>query len=327
MIKQQKLEDLITESIPSKPLRTGWNVFKCLLCHDYKDRAGFKFDGGCVGFNCWNCGKTGKYEEYSGEMSRNMRGILNAHGIEDSEIDNVVNSAFFHKQEGEAKITLSSLTKVNTATPPVKLPPKTFKLGSTEEGMDLQQRIANYLVDRCVNFDKYQFFFSLDPRMKDRVIIPFYRNGSLIYWQARSIDPNEKKRYDNPTASREAVIFNFDQLHSYNPAPLLVCEGAFDAMMFDGIAVLGSKLSDAKLELMSKSNRRLVFVIDKDKNGGQFATSVLKCGWEITFAPGGASDINKSVQRFGLSWTARELIKNVPADQASAQIAISFNCK
>lgn len=327
MIKQQKLEDLILESINLRPTSTGWYTCKCVLCHDYKDRGGFKFDGGAVGYSCFNCGKTGKYEEYSGEMSKSMRRILNAFGVDDSSISSVVNSAFFNKKEETGKITLGALQKVNTATPPVKLPLKSFKLGETDEGLDLQERIVDYLVNRCIDFDKYQFFFSLDPRMKDRVIVPFYRNGNLIYWQARSIDPNEKKRYDNAIVSRDAVIFNFDQLQSYSPTPLLVCEGIFDAMMFNGIAVLGSKLSEAKVELLAKTNRRLVFVIDKDKNGASFADSVIRAGWDITFAPDGAADLNKSVQRFGRSWTARQLIKNIPADEASARLAIAFNCK
>lgn len=327
MIKQQKLEDLIFESIPLSSTSTGWHTCKCPLCSDYKDRGGFKFDGGTVGYSCFNCSKTGKYEEFSGEMSKNMRRILNTFGIDDSDIDVVVNSAFFHKKEETSKITLSALQKVNTTTPPIKFPPKTFKLGETAEGLEMQGRIVEYLASRAIDFEQNQFFFSLDPRMYNRVIIPFYRNGNLIYWQARSVDPNEKKRYDNPHVSRDAVIFNMDQLNTFSPVPLLVCEGPFDAMMFDGVAVLGAKLSEAKVELLAKSNRRLVFVIDKDKNGAQFAESVLRAGWEITFAPDGAADINHAVQRFGRSWTARQLIKNIPADHSSAQLAISFNCK
>lgn len=326
MIKQQKLEDLILESIHLSPTSTGWHVCKCQLCHDYKERGGFKFDQGQVGYSCFNCGKTGKYEEFSGELSKNMRRILNAHGIDDTDINNVINSSFFKKEEATTKITLAALTKVNTNTPPTKLPAKSFRLGGVEEHLDIQQKIADYLIDRHVDLD-YPFYFSLEERMKDRVIIPFYRNGQLIYWQARSLLDDEKKRYDNAAVSRDAVIFNFDQLQTFNPLPLLVCEGVFDAMMFNGIAILGSKLSDAKLELLSKSNRRLIFVIDKDKNGAHLAEEVLRMGWEITFAPQGASDVNRSVQRFGKAWTARQLIKNIPTDLASASLAISFNCK
>ena len=327
MINLQRLEDLILESIPLTPISTGWHTCRCQLCNDYKDRAGFKFDAGQVGYSCFNCGKTGTYEEFSGEMSRNMRRILTTYGIDDSAISAVVNSAFFNKKEETSKITLTSLKKVNTTTPPVKFPNKTFHLGETTDQLDFQQRIVDYLVKRSIDLDAWSFYFSLDPRFKDRVIIPFYRNGSLIYWQARALDDKEKKRYDNPSVSRDAVMFNMDQLTKHAAAPLFVHEGAFDAMITNGLGTLGSKLSDAKLELLDKSSRRKIFVIDKDKNGASFAEAVLQAGWEITFAPDGASDVNHSAQRFGRSWTIRQLIKNIPKDDASARLAISFNCK
>jgi DNA primase len=90
---------------------------------------------------------------------------------------------------------------------------------------------------------------------------------------------------------------------------------------------LGSTFNEAKLELLSKTNRRLVFVIDKDPNGAHLAESVLKAGWEITFAPDGAEDLNNSVQRFGKVWTAAQLIKNIPHDAASANLLLKFKCR
>jgi DNA primase len=110
------------------------------------------------------------------------------------------------------------------------------------------------------------------------------------------------------------------------PHSTLVCEGVFDALMFDGIAILGSKLTPAKFELLKHSRRRLVFVIDKDKNGRSLAETVLNAGWEITFAPDGAEDINRSVQRFGRAWTAQQLMMNIPMNETAAQLALGFNC-
>jgi hypothetical protein len=69
-----------------------------------------------------------------------------------------------------------------------------------------------------------------------------------------------------------------------------------------------------------------VFVIDKDKNGRALAETVLNAGYEITFAPDGADDINKSVQRFGRAWTAQQLIKNIPMNSTAAQLALGLNC-
>ncbi len=328
MIKQQKLEDLIHEKISLGVADSrGFFSLKCEVCHDYKVRAGFKFDNGTIGYNCWNCSTTGKFEEFSGRISKNFRKILNAYGIEDSEISAVINTAFFNKKAKEdTKITLAQLTKVNTSTPTTKLPPKSFQLGHTEF-LDYQEKLVAYLIDRNIDISKYKFFFSLEPRFINRIIIPFYRNGQLIYWQARSIDPTVNKRYDNAAVGRDAVMFGFDQLNRYSHGPLFVTEGVFDAMVIDGIAILGSKLNDAKVKLLSESPRRLIFVIDKDKNGRHLAEDVLSRGWEIAFAPDGADDINHSICRFGLTYTIHALMKSITKDPDAARLAINLNCR
>jgi hypothetical protein len=256
-----------------------------------------------------------------------MRHILNCYGIEDTEISSVINTSFFNKKEKEeTTITLAALTKVNTNTPTIKLPPKSFPLGHGEF-IDYQAKLAEYLIDRRIDISKYPFFFSLEQRFKDRIIIPFYRNGNLIYWQARSIISTEKKRYDNAPVGRDAVMFGFEQLNSYSPLPLFVTEGVFDAMVFDGVALLGSKLTDAKTVLLQAASRRLIFVIDKDSNGRHLAEEVLKLGWDIAFVPDGAGDLNKSVQRFGFAWTAYELMKSIPQDADAARLSINLNCR
>ena len=327
MFQTTTIQSLIEERIHFRPISTGWLTGKCQLCNDYKERAGFKFEDGKVIYNCWNCSTASVYEETSGKMSKTFRRILRAYGFDDDEINAVIYTPFFNKKETESKtITLAKLTAVNTHTPTIELPPKTFPLGHSKF-IEYQQKLVNYLVTRRVDLSKYEFFFSLEERFKDRIIIPFYRNGKLTYWQARSIDPNEKKRYDNAPVSRDAVIFNHDQLHSYSRLPLFVTEGVFDAMMVDGIAILGSKLNAAKAELLAKTKRRLVFVIDKDRNGRSLAEDVLERGYDIAFAPDGADDLNKSVQRFGLTWTIYELMKSIPKDNAAANLAIKMNCR
>jgi hypothetical protein len=266
------------------------------------------------------------YEEFSGKMSKKMRGILNDFGIDDTEIASVVNTAFFIEKKDEDKITLANLTKINTSTPTVKLPEHSKRLVVSDEDIDYQIPLVKYLDDRKVDLNNYHFYYSMEERFIDRVIIPFYRNGKLIYWQARTIHDHVKKRYDNAPVSRDAVLFNFDKLNAYSSEPLFVTEGVFDAMMFDGVAMCGSKLTPAKTELLHKSNRKLIFVIDKDSNGKHLADSVMREGWQIVFVPDGASDLNNSVVRFGKTWTAYNLIKSISSDADSMQLNININC-
>lgn len=327
MIKQLRLGDLIHERISLRPLSTGWETTKCPVCNDYKERGSFLFDGEEIRYSCFNCGIRTKFDEFSGKVSKNFRKTLNAFGIEDSEISAVVNTAFFNKKPKEdTKITLAQLTKVNTSTPPIKLPPKSFELGHSEF-LDYQEKLVKYLLERNIDLSKYKFFFSLEQRFINRIIIPFYRNGQLIYWQARSIDPAVNKRYDNAAVGRDAVMFGYEQLNRFTHGPLFITEGVFDAMVVDGVAILGSKLNDAKVKLLKESPRRLIFVIDKDKNGRYLAEDVLSKGWEITFAPDGSDDINHSISRFGLTYTIHGLMKSVTKEPDDARLKINLNCR
>lgn len=327
MFKTETVQSLVEERVAFRPISTGWIVGKCPICNDYKERAGFKFEDGNVVYNCWNCSISSVYEENSGTMTKTFRRVLRAFGVDDSEISAIVNSTFFNKKHSEDKvITLSKITAVNTSTPTIKLPEGALPLGHSEH-LEYQATLVSYLMNRCIDLDKYQFFFSMHPRFKNRIIIPFYRNGNLIYWQARSIDASEKKRYDNAPVGRESVIFNIDELRNHSRIPLFVTEGVFDAMLVDGISILGSKLSPAKMELLSKTHRRLIFVIDKDTNGKHLANTVLSKNWEIAFAPNGADDINHSVQRFGLSWTIYQLMKSIPKNYDESILSININCR
>jgi hypothetical protein len=98
-------------------------------------------------------------------------------------------------------------------------------------------------------------------------------------------------------------------------------------MVVDGVAILSSQLSAAKVKLLSESPRRLIFVIDKDKNGRHLAEDVLSKGWEIAFAPDGSDDINHSISRFGLTYTIHGLMQSVTKDPDNARLKINLNCR
>ncbi len=161
--------------------------------------------------------------------------------------------------------------------------------------------------------------------MLRRVIIPYWRDGKLIYWQARTIDPGIKPRYKNPSCAKDAIIFGYDQLHSYEAAPLFVTEGVFDAIPLNGIAIMSAALNAARIEILKRTKRRLIFVIDRDQSGGELGKAVLANGWELTFVDIRAKDINDSIIKFGLPYTAYSLIKNATTKGNMLQSSISLN--
>lgn len=329
------LENLIRDRVHfTRVAHTGFHHCICEVCHDHTDRGGFKFDGGEVGYNCFNCGAAGKYTENSGQLSRNFRKILNAFSIQDEDIDKLLGKAFFDKANTESvNISLADVThkkekKNYLITPEVELPKGCMRLGSTDKGLEVQERIAIYLMGRKIDIENYPFYFSLDPKLINYVIVPFFRNGKIIYWQGRNYsNPSTKKgRYENCTEPKENIIFNFDELFRGGDAPLFVTEGIFDALPLNGIALLGSKINEAKLEIFKKSKRDLIFVIDKDKNGRFVAEKAIENKWKITFAPQFTDDVNKSIITYGKCWTIFELFKQIPKDVFEAKMLVELYC-
>ena len=306
---QAYLGDLIRDRVVlGRTSATGFAEQRCAICSDHSPRAGWKIEPDSVFYNCYNCGFKAWYEEGTGKFNRWMKEVCRANGIPDSELQAIGATLFFNKGDAtEKEITLDNLKKVSLFTPEQSFPDRTFRLGS--DGHDgLQDSLINYLLKR--RMDPLKFFFSLDPQHLRRIIIPFWRNDKLIYWQSRTIDRDVKPRYKNCSAAKDAIIYGYDRLFSYDEGPLFATEGVFDAESIEGICILGSSLNEAKKELLNKTKRRIIFVIDRDQVGGALGEEVINEGWELTFVDQNSIDVNDSVQRYGIMYTMYTLMKN-----------------
>ncbi len=320
-IQQKSLFDIIQEKVPlgAKNSR-GWYAVRCPICHDKKERFGFFHDGIYTSGYDYNCGAKFKYEEGTGKFSKNAREILNAFGITRDDLT-TIRSVILQEPKEEGEIKLDELKKIKLDTPEVPLPNNSYLIGA-DHHEELQIPIARYLEARHVDPIKTQAYFSLSPRYLNRVIIPYFRNDKIIYWQARAILDNVKPRYLNFPITRGAVMYGYDRLYNYDSSPLFVNEGVFDAIVLNGISICGSSLNAAKIEILRKCGRRLIFVIDRDKTGSELAKQVLENGWELTFVDRRANDANQSVQLFGLPFTIYTLMKNVTRNPAMSMLGV-----
>jgi hypothetical protein len=237
-----------------------------------------------------------------------------------------IRSALLTTKAPEPEISLDGLTKLKLHTPEVALPDYCHPIGA-DHHEELQLPLAEYLLDRKVDPLAARAHFSLDRKLLGRVIIPFYRDSKVIYWQARAIDRELKPRYLNSPVARDAILYGYDHLYRWRETPLFVTEGVFDAISLDGICTLGSSINEAKLEVLRRSRRRLIFVIDRDQTGGVFGKTALENGWEISFVDVRARDANHSVQVFGLPYTIYTLMKNATTkptftDQSKLQLSM-----
>lgn len=309
-MKQKLLRDLIESRVTlGREASNGFRGVRCLVCNDHTERAGFKFHDDKVSYHCFNCKQNWDYEEGSTSMPPWVRKTLEAFGISNTEISELVGSAFFVKSSEPKIITAEALKPaVNLFTPEIPLPPKSFPIGSDIKP-ELQLPLAEYVVQRGLDPVALNAHFSLDPKFLNRVILPCMRDGKVIYWQARAIG-DVKPRYLSPGTNKDAVLWGYDRLHGDFDQPLFIVEGIFDAASIDGIALLGSQLNASKLEVLNRSRRRRAVVIDRDDNGGRLGQLALEHGWEVTFPPPGC-DANKSIQQYGKLFTVWTLMKNM----------------
>ena len=307
-LEHKTLQSLIESRLQLGPeAGTGFRPIVCACCRDHSPRAGFKFTGEAVIYNCFNCKTRAVFEEGSVTASTSIKKVLLAFGISEAEISECTGSSFFSQKSTE--ITLDSVAKkINLFTPETPLPPSSYQIG-VDHHYELQLPLAEYLQARCVDPVKLGAYFSLDQRYLNRVIIPCYRAGKIIYWQARSITSNTRK-YLSPTVCKEAALWGYDNIYANTDKPLFITEGILDAFPVSGVALLGSELNEAKLEVLNRAKRQKVVVIDRDENGGRLGELALANGWQITFPPAGCKDINEALMKHGSLYLIWCLMKN-----------------
>lgn len=327
-----ELESLIRRYVTlERRSSKGFEACICQMCNDYKPRGGFKFDGNAIGYHCFNCNYDTKFDadEYK-TPSKKFKDLLRSFGIDESDITLAVGKAFVeHKQQA---VNSQAPEQVKWAPPKAIDPPLNIHLVN-EDTSPWCETARTYLKQRALEQCDYPFMVSEEPRLLNRLIIPYFHRDKLIYYQARSMNDVEvQPRYVNPIGcDKDKLIFNYDELFVNESAkPLYITEGPLDALSIGpACALLGSTISEWKLNEIKKAEgrgRKIVFVIDKNENGYNLGLQVLKEGWQVTVLPDGVDDANHGLQRFGKLWLLNYLTSSSVADVA-AQVMLRMKCK
>ncbi len=321
------VKDLIHLNVKFEGKSKDWYHCRCKLCDDYKVRSSFKFED-TIKYNCFNCGASENlyYRDGSRFMTTEFRNLLNQFGIDDIDIDKELAQNFF---KDEVTGLVVSKTKDEAKTIEIDLPLGSYQVTEAIESDMWTVVTQMYLDSRGLSLSDHKWYLSTDPQYEGRMIIPYYKNNKIIYWQARAFDDNAKKRYIGASVPTEPILFNYDELDKYTDSPLFVMEGAIDAISINGVGMVGSKLYKARIDAFNKSKRNLIFVIDKkDKqnNGYKLGVDALKYGWKITAVDGAATDVNDSIIKYGKLFTIQSLIQNTKSGFEAA-VFLETICK
>ena len=143
------------------------------------------------------------------------------------------------------------------------------------------------------------------------------------------MDEAIQPRYKNPSVEKANIFFNMDEVYRYTDEPLFVSEGPIDALSIgkNGVALLGSTLTEFQLQALQKvQNRRIIFVIDKNKNGFKLAQIALANNWHVTVMPGDIDDANDALMKLGCLWLTNHLISTAVTGFAG-KLLVETMCK
>ncbi len=121
--------------------------------------------------------------------------------------------------------------------------PDEWKELNSEQHRQLEKRLV---YDAPFAPKNWKLFYNVE---KKRIVIPWYVDGKISYYQERATLKSQTIKYIFPKDSTK-TIFNFDMINEDIPYIFLL-EGAFDAVFVEnGICIGGTTLTPLQLELI-----------------------------------------------------------------------------
>jgi DNA primase len=151
-----------------------------------------------------------------------------------------------------------------------------------------------------------------------RVIIPFFWQGEIVGYTARLAVRGNPKYF---TSTPAGYVFNMDR-QTEDRKFVIVTEGPFDAIAIDGVAILGSDIGDAQVDLIESLNKQIIMMPDNDSAGNKLITQALKYNWDVSFPTwyDTCKDINEAVLNYGKIFTLKNILDNVQSTRLKIQL-------
>ena len=215
-------------------------------------------------------------------------------GAPDDVINKVALDVMRENEGVEAREKILQLPTFNT----VPLPDDAIKITDITDFNKFSLSILEYMAARNLNIDDTDYYWSPSLGYRDRLIIPFYYEGRVVGWTARSILPDKKPKY--LTEVQPGFVYGLDDQRP-NKVFAIVCEGQIDAIHVEGCALGGSEISDQQAMMLNRLNKDIIVVPDRDKAGSKLVERAIELGWSVSM-PDWSEDVNDigdAVARYG----------------------------
>ena len=307
---------LITDTVQSNlPFRrkttpSGWISFNAVCCHhngtgaDTRQRGGIIINGEGVSYHCFNCQFKASWQP-GRTISIKFKKLLQWLGVSDDLITKCTLDALKLKEDGTGSDYVSQLPVFLDKALPRGARPITEYLDDPPSEL---VPVLEYLQSRNLYLEDYTFCWTDEEGFNNRVIVPYFYQGRIVGYTGRKITEGKPKYISE---QQPGYVFNVDRQFDDRKF-VIVCEGQFDAISIDGVAIMGSELSEPQRLIIDQIKKQIVVVPDKDHEGPKIVEQAIEFGWAVSFPDWGSyKDANECVQHHGRLYTLDRIIKGI----------------
>jgi hypothetical protein len=248
--------------------------------------------GDAVSYHCFNCQFKTSWQP-GRPLSQKMSKFLRFLNVNDDTINQLRLEAM-RLNENTNTVIKSIIPTFEARELPIDSQPINDWL---DEVPDKLMPVLEYIAQRKMYLDYYNFYWTPKVGFSNRLIIPFYKDGVCVGYTARAVN-DAKPKYISE--QQPGYVFNLDNQHN-NRDFVIVCEGPFDAISIDGCALLGAEIKDSQNWLLKQLSKEIVLVPDRDHEGPKTIEQALEFGWSVSMPdwPEGVKDVNDAVCKLG----------------------------
>ena len=298
-----------TKSSPS-----GWTSFNAPCCQhrghkpDTRKRAGIRFDGNGIVYNCFNCKFSTGWQPGS-PFGEKMKTLARWMSAGEDLIKELVFEALktegeeYHPEQQQPKIEFTDKERPEGAM-------SLLDWVNSDYFKDISQElepVISYIVSRGHDPFDGNFFWSPSPGYESRVIIPFRWQGRIVGNTARKITVGKPKYLSD---HHSHFVFNFDQ-QSEDQRYTFVCEGPFDALSISGVALLTNDIAEQQARIITSLSNEVIVIPDQDRAGLALFDRASELNWAVAMPTwdSDVKDVAEAVQRYGKLFVVVDAIK------------------
>ncbi len=317
------ISDFIKGILPSKKKTTpsGWTSFNGVCCPyngesaDTRGRGGLTANpDGSVSYHCFNCNFKASYQP-GRHLTFKFRKLLKWLGADDTDIKRLVIEAIRVRELVAPEEVKTEAEEERIEFKVRDLPEDAISIRQLQTAKitdilpGLLSSAIDYVKSRRIDLTKYDILWtdSTEHSLHQRVIIPCIWQGRTIGYTSRAFVDGVKPKYYSHYEPN--FVFNINNQLADSKF-VIVCEGPFDAMSIDGVAVLNNECNETQADIIESLGREVIVVADRDRAGAKMIANAIEYGWTVSFPVWleTCKDVNEAVIKYGKLFVLKSIL-------------------